>query len=42
MPDNAVYYHIAYIAAAVIYGGYSGVLYWRRLRVRGKARRTAV
>ena len=22
MPDNAVFYHAAYIAAAVIYGGY--------------------
>lgn len=22
MPDNAIYYHAAYIAAAIIYGGY--------------------
>ena len=22
MPDNAVFYHAAYIAAAVVYGGY--------------------
>jgi hypothetical protein len=22
MPDNAIYYHAAYIAAGIIYGGY--------------------
>ena len=41
MPDNAIYYHIAYILAAIVYGGYAGMLYWRRLRVRAKALRTA-
>lgn len=40
MPDNAVYYHVAYVVSAVIYGAYAGMLYWRRLRVRGKAARS--
>jgi hypothetical protein len=30
-PDTASYYHIAYTWAAVLYGGYS-VLLWRRAR----------
>jgi hypothetical protein len=30
MPDNAVYYHIAYVAAAVIYSLYAIGLYFRR------------
>ena len=42
MPDNAVYYHVAYIAAGIIYVGYAGMLYWRRLRVRRKALPTVV
>lgn len=29
MPDNAGYYHAAYVAAAVIYGGYALSLWWR-------------
>ena len=37
MPDNAGYYHAAYVAAAVIYLGYGMSLWWRgrRLRARG-------
>lgn len=40
MPDNAIYYHAAYIAAAVIYGGYvvSLIIRGRRLRERQRAR----
>jgi hypothetical protein len=30
-PDTAAYYHIAYTWAAVLYGGYS-LLLWRRAR----------
>jgi len=36
MPDNAIYYHVAYVAAAVIYVGYSVTLYLRWKRVREK------
>jgi hypothetical protein len=32
MPDNAVYYHAAYAAAAVLYGGYVVTLVWRARR----------
>jgi hypothetical protein len=39
MPDNAIFYHIAYIAAAVIYGGYAATLYLRWKRVREKTLR---
>jgi hypothetical protein len=34
MPDNAVYYHAAYAAAAVLYGGYVVTLVWRARRYR--------
>jgi hypothetical protein len=34
MPDNAIYYHVAYIAAGVIYVGYSASLYWRWKRLK--------
>lgn len=36
MPDNAIYYHVAYVAAGVIYSLYSFSLYWRWKRVREK------
>jgi len=39
MPDNAVFYHAAYIAAAVIYGGYVVSLVLRTKRARDRARR---
>ena len=37
MPDNAVYYHLAYIATSLIYAGYSLRLAMKRnnLRTRG-------
>jgi hypothetical protein len=34
MPDNAGFYHAAYVAAAAIYGLYALSLHWRRRRVR--------
>jgi hypothetical protein len=39
MPDNAVFYHAAYIAAAVIYGGYIVSLVIRTRRARDRERR---
>jgi hypothetical protein len=36
MPDNAIYYHAAYIAAAVIYGGYVVSLFVRTVRARAR------
>jgi hypothetical protein len=42
MPDNAVYYHAAYIAAAVIYGGYVISLLMRTRRARERERRAGV
>jgi hypothetical protein len=39
MPDNAVYYHAAYIAAAVVYGGYVISLLVRTRRARDRERR---
>jgi hypothetical protein len=39
MPDNAIYYHAAYIAAGVVYGGYVISLVIRRRRARSRARR---
>ena len=38
-PDNAAYFHAAYIAAAVIYGGYIAVLWSRARALRERARR---
>ena len=29
MPDTAAYYHAAYIAGAILYGGYVLSLWWR-------------
>ncbi len=34
MPDNASFYHAAYVAAVVIYLGYTAALLRRRSRVR--------
>ena len=31
MPDNAIYYQLAYAATVLIYGGY-GLSLWRRAR----------
>ena len=39
MPENSAYYHAAYIAAAVIYGGYILSLVIRGRRVRERERR---
>jgi hypothetical protein len=38
MPDNAGYYHAAYVAAAVIYLGYGASLWWRGRRLRARTR----
>ena len=38
-PDNAGYFHAAYIAAAVIYCGYIAVLWSRARALRVRARR---
>jgi hypothetical protein len=37
-PENAGYFHAAYIAAAVIYGGYIGLLWARAKALRDRAR----
>lgn len=34
MPDNAVYYHVAYVVSAVVYALYAVSIYARRKRVR--------
>jgi hypothetical protein len=39
MPDNAGYYHAAYIAAAVVYGGYALSLLIRSRRAREREAR---
>jgi hypothetical protein len=38
IPDNAAYFHAAYIAAAVIYGGYIVVLWTRAKALKQRAR----
>jgi hypothetical protein len=38
-PDNAVFFHVAYTAAAVIYGGYVVSLIVRSKRTRARERR---
>jgi hypothetical protein len=38
MPDNAIFYHLAYGAAAVVYGGYLISIYVRARRARERAR----
>ena len=42
MPDNAGYFHAAYIAATVIYGGYIISLFVRTKRARERERRAGV
>jgi len=39
MPDTSTPFHLAYLVAAVIYGGYSFLLWrrWRKLRARRAA-----
>jgi hypothetical protein len=39
MPDNAVFYYAAYIATAVVYGGYALSLAVRMRRARERERR---
>ena len=39
MPDNAVFFHVAYAAAVVIYGGYVVSLVVRSRRTRARERR---
>lgn len=29
MPENAIYYHVAYAAAVVVYGVYAASIWWR-------------
>lgn len=36
-PDNAAYFHAAYVAAALIYGLYAASLWWRGRRLRERA-----
>jgi hypothetical protein len=38
-PDNAVFFHVAYTAAAVVYGGYVVSLIVRSKRTRDRERR---
>jgi hypothetical protein len=39
MPDNAIFYHAAYITAAVVYGGYIVSLAIRTRRALARRRR---
>jgi hypothetical protein len=41
MPDNAIFYRVAYLAIAVIYGGYVVSLVVRNRRARQRERRQA-
>ena len=34
IPDNAIYFEVAYVAAAIIYGAYALGLWWRYRRFR--------
>jgi hypothetical protein len=36
MPDNAVYYHAAYIAAGLVYTLYAASIWWRARQVRAR------
>jgi hypothetical protein len=38
-PENAGYFHAAYIVAAVIYGGYIAILWARARALRARASR---
>ena len=40
MPDNAIYYQLAYAATAIVYVGY-GVSLWLRTRRLGERERSA-
>jgi hypothetical protein len=35
-PQDAYWYHLAYVVAAAVYGGYAVSLWWRRRRWRGR------
>lgn len=37
MPDNAIYYRLAYAATLFLYGGYALSLAWRRARLTRRA-----
>ena len=39
MPDNAIFYQVAYAAAIIVYGGYVISLVVRTRRVRARERR---
>jgi hypothetical protein len=39
MPENAIFYHVAYAVAMVVYGGYVVSLFVRTRRVRARERR---
>ena len=41
VPDTSAYYHAAYVAAAVLYGGYVLFLWMRARRVRDRQRAIA-
>lgn len=41
IPDNAGYYHIAYVVAVVLYGGYAVTIWVRRRSVRRRRDGTA-
>jgi hypothetical protein len=34
IPDNAIYFEVAYLAAGVIYGAYTVSIWWRARRFR--------
>jgi hypothetical protein len=34
IPDNAIYFEAAYVAAAIIYGAYAVTIWWRGRRFR--------
>ena len=36
MPDNAAYYHAAYIAASLVYTLYAASIWWRARRIRAR------
>jgi hypothetical protein len=34
IPDNAIYFEVAYVAAAIVYGAYTVSIWWRGRRLR--------
>ena len=36
MPDNAIYYHVAYVAIAAMFIGYGLSIWWRRRAIARK------